>query len=231
MTLKTTPIALPMPLFMGNVNCYLLNTGAGFTLIDTGGSNSRQYLTGELARRGCTPGQLKLVVLTHGDADHAGNAAFLRREFGAKIAMHPGDLGMVANADVLAGRQNPSLSLRLLLAFSGWISPERFTPDLLLQDGDDFTQYGLEARVVTIPGHTAGSIGILTAQGDFFCGDLLVNRGEPSFNRLIDDWTAARASLEKLQNLGIGTVYPGHGQPFVLGQFGDYKSAGESAGA
>ena len=219
MLIHTTPLTLPMPLLMGSVNGYLLDTGAGFVLIDSGGSNSRQYLTAQLARCGCQPGQLKLVVLTHGDADHVGNAAYLRGAFGAKIAMHPGDLDMVARGDVLAGRQNPSPSLRLLLAFSGWISPERFTPNLLLQDGDDLTPCDLNARVVWIPGHTAGSIGILTAQRDFFCGDLLVNRGKPSFNRLIDDWAAARASLQKLSSLDIGTVYPGHGQPFELAQF------------
>jgi glyoxylase-like metal-dependent hydrolase (beta-lactamase superfamily II) len=221
MPIKTTPLTLSMPLFMGNVNCCLVETNAGFSLIDTGGSNSRKYLAAELARRGCTPGQLKLVVLTHGDADHVGNAAFLHAEFGAKIAMHPGDLDMVARGDVLAGRKNPSRSLRLLLAFSSWISPERFAPDLLLQDGDDLASYGLDARVVSIPGHTAGSIGILTSEGEFFCGDLLVNRGKPSFNHLIDDWAAAHASLLKLSSLGIHTVYPGHGQPFGLGQLGD----------
>ena len=40
--------------------------------------------------------------------------------------------------------------------------------------------------------------------------------GKPSLQFFIDDMTAARASLERLRDLGVGTVYPGHGKPFLL---------------
>lgn len=33
------------------------------------------------------PGTLKLVLLTHGDFDHIGNAAYFRFAFGARIAI------------------------------------------------------------------------------------------------------------------------------------------------
>ncbi len=62
-------IALSLPLRMGRVNCYLIRDSAGHALIDTGGSNARRELQRELANAGCTPGSLKLVILTHGDFD------------------------------------------------------------------------------------------------------------------------------------------------------------------
>ena len=37
---------------------------------------------------GCKLGSLKLIVLTHGDFDHTGNAAYLRHKYAIKIAMH-----------------------------------------------------------------------------------------------------------------------------------------------
>jgi glyoxylase-like metal-dependent hydrolase (beta-lactamase superfamily II) len=37
-------ICLALPFRMGSVNCYLLETGSGFVLIDTGGSNQRKAL-------------------------------------------------------------------------------------------------------------------------------------------------------------------------------------------
>ena len=86
-------ISLPLPFRMGSVNCYLIETGAGYVLIDTGGSNSRKELVRELESAGCKPGLLKLIVLTHGDFDHTGNAAYLRNTFGGKIAMHMDDSG------------------------------------------------------------------------------------------------------------------------------------------
>ena len=64
------------------------------------------------------------------------------------------------------------------------------------------------------PGHSKGSIGILTAAG-FFCGDLLQNTDGPGLNTIMDDVAAAKASIEKLRSLGINTLYPGHGRPFL----------------
>lgn len=65
----------------------------------------------------------------------------------------------------------------------------------------------------------AGSIGLLTAEGDLFCGDLLENAGKPATNSIMDDPAACASSLEKLRTLEIETVYPGHGQPFALQSF------------
>jgi glyoxylase-like metal-dependent hydrolase (beta-lactamase superfamily II) len=93
---------------------------------------------------------------------------------------------------------------------------EKFKPDILLEDGRDLSSFGLSASVVSIPGHSKGSIGVLTAGGDLFCGDLLRNMtGNPSFP-MIDDMTAARASIDKLRKLPVKEVYPGHGKPFTM---------------
>lgn len=66
--------------------------------------------------------------------------------------------------------------------------------------------------MVSIPGHSKGSIGVWTAAGDLFIGDLLVNSGEaPARNDICDDGEAMEASIARLAALGVGTVYPGHG--------------------
>lgn len=210
-----TTISLPLPVRMGTVNCYLVATSGGFVLVDTGGSNNRQALLGELERAACRPGLLKIILLTHGDFDHSGNAAYLRTNFGGQIAMHPGDAGMIARGDMFVNRHKPNFLIQMLAPlFFGLASSDRFTPDLLLADGDDLTSYGLDAHVIAIPGHSRGSIAILTARNDLFCGDLLVNTDKPALNSLIDDSAAAYASLLKLESLHPGTVYPGHGKPF-----------------
>ncbi len=90
----------------------------------------------------------------------------------------------------------------------------KFQPDLEVGEGYDLSPQGLEARILHIPGHSRGSIGVLTAAGDLFCGDLLVSGPRPALNKLIDNLAEARASLERLQTLNIQTVYPGHGPPF-----------------
>ena len=210
-------ISLPMPLRMGSVNCYLIKTDAGYVLIDTGSSNSRQELVKELESAGCQRGHLSLIVLTHGDFDHTGNAAYLRHAFGGNIAMHREDSGMVERGDMFFNRHKPNVIIRMLISvFSRFARSELFAPDLLVQDGDDFSGYGFDARVISIPGHSKGSIGILTAGASLFCGDLLENRVKPVLNSLTDDLAAAKASIQKLGTMGIGVVYPGHGRPFPM---------------
>lgn len=210
-------ISLPLPFRMGYVNCYLVPTGSGFILIDTGGSNNRRALVAGLDSAGCKPGLLNLIILTHGDFDHTGNAAYLRQVFDAPIAMHAGDAGMPEYGDMFVNRKRPSAIIRILLpVFSGFGKAERFKPDLLVGDGDGLAEYGLDARVISIPGHSSGSIGILTASGDLFCGDLLDNTDQPSLSSIMDNLQTAYASLQKLSGMEIGTVYPGHGRPFPM---------------
>jgi glyoxylase-like metal-dependent hydrolase (beta-lactamase superfamily II) len=136
---------------------------------------------------------------------------------GAKIAMHPDDAGMLEQGDMFFNRKKPNPVLAALLPiFGGFGKAERGKPDVLLREGANLAGYGLDARVISIPGHSKGSIGILLASGDLFCGDLLVSSKSPSLNSLIDDMPAAQASLQKLAGLQIGKVYPGHGAPFLL---------------
>jgi glyoxylase-like metal-dependent hydrolase (beta-lactamase superfamily II) len=210
-------ITLPLPFRMGSVNCYLVKSARGYLLIDTGGKNNRQSLGHELERAGCKPGDLDLILLTHGDFDHTGNAEFLHGFYEVKVAMHAGDAGMVEWGDMFFSRNKPNAIIRLLVSvFSRFGREERFTPDLLVEDGDSLDEYGIDARVISIPGHSRGSIGILLPGGDLFCGDLLVNTDRPVLNSLIDDLASARDSLQKLAGMEIGTVYPGHGEPFPL---------------
>jgi hydroxyacylglutathione hydrolase len=212
-------ITFPLPLRMGKVNCYLIQTSAGHILIDTGGSNVRKELHRELESAGCMPSSLKLVILTHGDFDHIGNAAYLRSVFGAKIAMHRDDSGMAERGDMFVNRKKPNILIRALIPlFTGFGTSERFTPDVLLDEGYDLSQHGLEAKVISLPGHSKGSIGMLTASGELFCGDLFENTKGPVLNSLIDDPTAANASVANLEGLKIRRVYPGHGQPFAMEQ-------------
>lgn len=213
-------IDLPLIFNMGRVNCYLIDTGRGFILVDTGGSNQRRVLEQKLLDAGCQPGDLRLIVITHGDFDHIGNAAYLRTRFETQIAMHPADAGMAEYGDMFANRQKSNAVVKVVAPMvSGFGKKDRFTPDIPLEDGDDLSDYGWEARVIHLPGHSLGSIGLLTPAGDLLGGDLFENTRQPALNGIMDDLEAARLSAAKLANLGVQMVYPGHGQPFALADF------------
>ncbi len=211
----------------GGVNGYLVSSGDGFILIDTGISTKRVRLDQELDAAGCKPGDLKLVILTHGDVDHAGNGPYLRQKHAARLAMHAGDAGMVARGDMAWNRKaraDRTSTLGVIIMFMSKIMQffsqpvrfETFKPDIYLEDGQDLSEYGLDAQILHLPGHSKGSIGILSASGGLFCGDLLMNMIRPEAHFLIDDLADFRASLARLRSLNIQTVYPGHGKPFPL---------------
>lgn len=221
---KIRTITLSLPFRLGSVNCYLIETETGYVLIDTGSSRMRKDLEKKLKNIGCLPSNLKLILLTHGDFDHSGNAAYLRKKYGATIAMHYDDSGMVERGDIFWNRNKGNILFKKAAAvLFGFGKSERFKPDLYLEGESDLSVYGFDATVFHIPGHTKGSIGIITAAGDLFCGDLLVNGNKPSLNSLIDDMKVATGSINKLRALAINTVYPGHGKPFSMDEFRKYR--------
>jgi glyoxylase-like metal-dependent hydrolase (beta-lactamase superfamily II) len=198
------------------VNCYVVETGTGFVLIDTGASNRRKDVERELENAGCKPGGLKLIILTHGDFDHTGNAAYLRGKFGARIAMHRDDAGMLERGDIFWNRKSGNLLIRTVASCHFRFSrSEKCSPDLSLDEGDSLSAYSLDATVLHVPGHSKGSIAILTAGGALFSGDLLLYKDRPVLNSIIDDRAAAQASFERLKSLKTNMVYPGHGEAFI----------------
>lgn len=107
---------------LGFVNCYLDKTDDGFILIDTGIRDRRGNLEKALISAGCKPGNLTLIVLTHGDIDHTGNGAYLRDKCQTRIAMHRNDSTMVENGEMRPKRKVKSLLLRtmhLVMRISG----------------------------------------------------------------------------------------------------------------
>lgn len=210
---------------LGGTNCYLVKTGSGHILIDTGFPFQRNELEAALDEKGCKPGDLKLVVITHGDIDHTGNCAYLRDKYNTEIAMHKGDTEMCMKDGMTRERgkmpANFPLPLMILwlakgfIAFAlgqaAWRKPfERFEPDLLLEEGQSLAEYGFDAEILHTPGHSKGSISLLTDDGDLICGDLFSN----AWGRIIN--STDEGGLERLIELGVGAVFPGHGRPFAM---------------
>ena len=216
---------------LGSVNCYLIKADSGFVLIDSGLAGMRKDLVKKLEKLDCVPGSQKLIILTHGDFDHIGNGAFLREKYGANVAMHEADSGMAEYGDMFWNRRKPNILMKgLAKTLFKLNKSDRFTADFFVDDGFDLSPYGLAAKVIHIPGHSSGSIGVLTADGKCFCGDLFENRFKPALNSIMDDKTEAQTSFEILMRLNINTIYPGHGKPFSLEQILEkYRSPGRAA--
>ena len=140
--------------------------------------------------------------------------------------MHHDDVGMVERGDMSWNRDSGKLPLKISGLFFGFGKAQKFTPDLLLAEGTSLINYGLDADVISIPGHSKGSIGILFKDShDLIAGDLFDNVKGPAINSIMDNLEAARSSVEKLRGYEINMVYPGHGKPFQMAEFYDHYEA------
>jgi len=206
------PISLPI------CNVFLLK-GERPVLIDTGRPYDVVAIISALDAHGVAPEDLALILHTHGHWDHAGSTATLRRHTTARIAIHAADAPMLRRGD--------NGVLRPTCLFARVFKPlldARYPgtePDLLIEHEMDLAEFGVPARVIFTPGHTAGSISVFTSSGEAIVGDLLMGGylggrlrpRRPGFHYFAEDLAVVRQSIRKVLAMQPTMVYPAHGGP------------------
>ena len=194
----------------GNVNCYIVADNDKAILIDTGRKKYREMI---LER--CKKFHVSLIVLTHGHMDHCQNAAYLAEALHIPIAMNKNDMDLIPDnrkQSLLAKTLLGKIVLSVSLSSFEMDSLEVFEPIIYLKNGDDLSEYGIAAKVVELPGHTKGSIGI-EIEDNLFVGDALMNIFYPTVSMLHVDEQEMISSAKYISELGEKTIYFGHGKP------------------
>lgn len=201
----------------GNGNCYIVENGSSGVLIDTG---KKEYAAKVL--EACRAYNVKLIVLTHAHFDHSENAAEISEKLGIPTAMNENDVGLIGSnndqqlyADTFLGKIVLSASLK---DFSKRAMPQ-FKPTVFLHEGDSLSEYGIDAQIIELPGHTDGSIGIDVKNKHLIVGDALMNMFYPTVSMLYHNKKEMLESAKKIAALGSRTVYFGHGKPVANKQW------------
>ncbi|AEB07442.1 hypothetical protein Corgl_1341 [Coriobacterium glomerans PW2] len=126
------------------VGCYLIDTGSGLVLIDTGVQESAHLLVDSIYRLGFDPHDIRVILVSHAHVDHCGGAALMRELTGAKLYMSREDLEFMRTA--------PEETLALDPRFHAW----DFEPDALFHDEDPVELGAVSIRTTLTPGHTIG---------------------------------------------------------------------------
>jgi glyoxylase-like metal-dependent hydrolase (beta-lactamase superfamily II) len=212
----TTPaiITIHLPI----ANAYLIS-GPRSILVDSGAPGDERRILQEAARHGVAPGDIGLILLTHGHVDHFGSAAALRAATGAPIAVHAADAGF------LRAGSNPNLTAtgiegRIFRPFLPWTTAP-LEPDIVFESVFDLGAYGIAGELIGTPGHSPGSVSLLLPGGELIAGDLLrggfmggrLAGGLPNLPFYVDDQAQLRRSIVRALDLPATTIYVGHGGP------------------
>lgn len=139
---------------------YVLRTSAGLMMIDALGDTDgpttdaqrEALLLPGLARLGLDPKQVKIILVTHGHADHWGGARYFQEHFGTKVYVSGADWKLMQSPL----RPNPITG-----------APPSSTPTPLpqfdgeIKDGEPIVFGDLKVLPVALPGHTAGTMGFI----------------------------------------------------------------------
>ena len=203
---------------IGYSNSILLVNGSNSIIVDTGVKGNLHQLKAMLKQYNLKPEDIRLIILTHTHYDHTGNLKELKKWTGAKVLVHQNEFENLKNGYIPIPRGQrfytrfvSELGRKYIPDFA---SPDPFTADIINKDKFDLSEYELNARIISTPGHSAGSQSVVfdktVIAGDTF-NNLIYGVIFPHFAEnpqlLIKTW-------HNLFDLGIEEIYPGHGSKF-----------------
>lgn len=211
---------------------YLWRDGADLTLIDAGDIDAASAIENAVRGLGLDPAGISRIVVTHGHRDHYGAAQELADRYGADILAHGLDAPVIRGEEpvpdpVLLDWERPLYANGLTVPPA---PPTRV--DHEVADGDELP-FGGGARIVHVPGHTPGSIGIHLPYHDvLFTGDSVAGFDQAMLGVFNTDPAQAQDSFRRLAALAPSVACFGHGDPLtadapaILRAAADRKPAG-----
>ncbi|WP_245593150.1 MBL fold metallo-hydrolase [Deinococcus frigens] len=188
-------------------NVYLLSSPLGRLLVDAGAwPYSARF---DRMLRDFAPGA---VLLTHAHVDHSGGAWRAARR-GLPLLEHPQLTGVVHDLPYPAGR--PEIGRMVSRAHP------KVAADALHAVHPGEVVLGWE--VVALPGHTPGQIGVLM-DGVLVAADAVIGGRDgahlpkAAYNA---DHAQARQTLQRMADMDLRAVLPGHGGPLTPSRCGD----------
>jgi glyoxylase-like metal-dependent hydrolase (beta-lactamase superfamily II) len=236
-------LRVPVPFKVGAVNVYAVEEAdCGIALVDTGvrEAEGNRGLARALAAIGRDFTDVRRVIITHGHPDHFGAARDIVERAGrdVPVLVHRMEAARIDEsgprwADGLGARRTFLASHGLpgpsVAKFGGRRDSDdafvrRVRTTEYIDDGDLLQFKRFAAKVLHLPGHTPGLVGLLDEDdGILFSSDHLLERGttftdfDPNSAssggfRMIQSYLD---SLRRTRDLDVVAVLPGHGAPFA----------------
>ncbi|HBV95761.1 MAG: hypothetical protein JL50_10745 [Peptococcaceae bacterium BICA1-7] len=206
---------------LGTCNTYLVQGNSGYILVDAGNANREGVLFDYLKKKGISPGQIKLIVITHAHYDHVGSLSAIKKVCQCPAAVHAKEATLLREGKFimppgtsLLGKTISSIGKRA--AWTGFFKYSPVDPEIEITQEMSLTQFGIDGLILPTPGHTEGSVSVVLPTGEAFVGDLAVNFMGSVFPPFAENPREIMMSWRKLARLGVNTIFPSHGPPFGI---------------
>jgi glyoxylase-like metal-dependent hydrolase (beta-lactamase superfamily II) len=242
-TLQVAPgiqwLRMPLPFALGHINLWLLEDGAGWTIVDTGVSTEvtrgvwHKTFAGPMGNRPAVR-----ILATHLHPDHAGCAGWLSERFDAELSMTRDEYLLCRILVADTGKATPPAGLRFYKAagfppesmdhyrkmfglFGKYVSalPESYRR---LQDDETIEIGAHEWRIIVGRGHSpehaclhCPDLGLLISGDQLLptiSSNVSVYPTEPAANPLAE-WLESLADMKRRAPEDV-LVLPAHGKPF-----------------
>jgi hydroxyacylglutathione hydrolase len=208
-----------IPFKLGVVTSFIIR-GSRTVIVDTGCPGNAGKILRHLSENSIKPGDVSLIVLTHGHIDHYGSADELRKKTGAPIAAHSAaakyleeGINYIGTPARPAGR-----ALKLLYGGTDTVRTKPLEVDIVFEGDRDLREFGIAGTVIHTPGHTEGSLSLILSSGEAIVGDLvmggILSKKMPDYPIFVCDMSLWRKSIEKVVQLSPTIVCASHGGPF-----------------
>lgn len=193
-------------------NIYLVVFDRQLILIDAGAGVKPELITENIKKEGLNPSEIEKVFLTHSHADHVAGGAYFQKEFSCEVFAPEG-----ADSLISSGTEE-ELGLQIAKR-SGLYSPEyqppRFEVDQTLKHKQTVSLGSAMLTSILVPGHSRYSSCFLI-EGDrartLFTGDSVFFNGKIGLlNCPGSSLSNYRKHIQRLGNLGVERLLPGHG--------------------
>jgi glyoxylase-like metal-dependent hydrolase (beta-lactamase superfamily II) len=205
---------------VGYSNSVLLVNGSKSIIIDTGVRGYFHHFKTQLKQFNLQPTDIKLVVLTHTHYDHTGNLKALAQFTGAKVLVHKNEFDNLKNGFIKIpqgqGKYSRFMSNLGRMVYPKYASPKPFVANLINENEYDLNEFGIDGKIISTPGHTDGSQSVLIGK-KLISGDTFIHMPNGIiFPHFANDPKMLLETWQKLFDMGIEEIYPGHGQPFKV---------------
>lgn len=184
-----------------------------FTLVDCGLMGKGEYKLDQIDKCGVPLGHVRRILMTHTHLDHIGCLPELKAAIPqAEVWIHSDEALAIERGDERIVMGNSMFESMVRGMFSIPKDAFQLTVQRNLEDGELLNLGGLPFKVVHIPGHSAGSIGLLhEGRGLFLSGDTIyADWAIGRYDLVSADPTQLKRSLELIAGLDVDILLPCH---------------------